>query len=67
LAVELGYATNRKEYKKNPENFKGMVSDVAGAVRAALTHRTNTPDLYTIMQIMGEDKVRERFNKFISL
>ncbi|WP_024613900.1 glutamate--tRNA ligase [Clostridium sp. Ade.TY] len=67
LAVELGYATNRKEYKKNPENFKGMVSDVAGAVRAALTHRTNTPDLYTIMQIMGEDKVRERFNKFINL
>ena len=67
LAVELGYATNRKEYKKNPEQFKGMVSDVAGAVRAALSHRTNTPDLYTIMQIMGEDKVRERFNKFINL
>ncbi|MBP1890723.1 glutamyl-tRNA synthetase [Clostridium moniliforme] len=67
LAVELGYATNRKEYKKNPEQFKGMVSDVAGAVRASLSHRTNTPDLYTIMQIMGEDKVRERFNKFINL
>lgn len=67
LAVELGYATNRKEYKKNPENFKGMVSDVAGAVRAALTHRTNTPDLYTIMQIMGEEKVRDRFNKFLSI
>ena len=44
-----------------------MVSDVAGAVRAALTHRTNTPDLYTIMQIMGEEKVRDRFNKFINL
>ena len=67
LAIELGYATNRKEYKSNPENFKGMVSDVAGAVRAALTHRTNTPDLYTIMQIMGEEKVRERFNKFLAL
>ena len=67
LAIELGYATNRKEYKSNPENFKGMVSDVAGAVRAALTHRTNTPDLYTIMQIMGEEKVRDRFNKFINL
>ena len=67
LAIELGYATNRKEYKSNPENFKGMVSDVAGAVRAALTHRTNTPDLYTIMQIMGGEKVRDRFNKFINL
>ena len=65
VAVELGYATDRKKYKKNPEEYKGMVSDVAGAVRAALTHRANTPDLYTIMQIMGEEKVRERFKKFI--
>lgn len=65
LAVELGYATDRKKYKKNPEEYKGMVADVAGAVRAALTHRANTPDLYTIMQIMGEEKVRERFKKFI--
>ena len=67
VAVELGYATDRKKFKANPEEFKGMVSDVAGAVRTALTHRTNTPDLYTIMQILGEEKVRERFNKFLSL
>ncbi|MDU2827708.1 MAG: glutamate--tRNA ligase family protein, partial [Clostridium perfringens] len=67
VAVELGYATDRKKYKKNPEEYKGMVSDVAGAVRAALTHRANTPDLYTIMQIMGEEVVRERFKKFLSL
>ena len=67
VAVELGYATDRKKYKKNPEEYKGMVSDVAGAVRAALTHRANTPDLYTIMQIMGEEAVRERFKKFLSL
>lgn len=65
VAVELGYATDRKKYKKNPEEYKGMVSDVAGAVRVAVTHRSNTPDLYTIMQILGEDKVRERFEKFI--
>lgn len=67
VAVELGYATDRKAYKKNPEQFKGMVSDVAGSVRAAITHRSNTPDLYIIMQIMGEEKVRQRFNKFINL
>ncbi|MEG2893892.1 MAG: glutamate--tRNA ligase family protein, partial [Clostridium sp.] len=65
VAVELGYATDRKAYKKDPDAFKGMVSDIAGAVRAALTHRANTPDLYTIMQIIGEDKVRERFALFI--
>ncbi|WP_346915352.1 glutamate--tRNA ligase [Clostridium sp.] len=67
VAVGLGYATDRKAFKKNPENYKGMVSDVAGCVRTALTHRNNTPDLYTIMQIMGEERVRNRFNKFIQL
>ena len=65
IAVELGYATDRKKYKKNPEEYKGMVSDVAGAVRAAVTHRANTPDLYTIMKILGEEKVNERFEAFI--
>ena len=67
LGIELGYCANRKEYKANPDAFKGMISDVAGAVRSAISHRTNTPDLYTIMQILGEDKVRERFAKFIEL
>ena len=65
FAVVEGYAADRKSFKKDPESFKGMVSDVAGIVRSALTHRTNTPDLYTIMIILGEEKVRERFNKFI--
>jgi glutamyl-tRNA synthetase len=65
IGTNLGYCANRKEYKANPDNYKGMISDVAGAVRAALSHRANTPDLYTIMQIMGEDKVRERFEKFL--
>lgn len=67
VAVELGYTTDRKAFKKDPESFKGMVSDVAGCVRTALTHRANTPDLYTIMQIMGEEKIRDRFNKFLAL
>ncbi|MEG0386950.1 MAG: glutamate--tRNA ligase [Niameybacter sp.] len=67
FAVELGYCANRKEYKANPEAYKGMISDVAGAVRAAVTHRSNTPDLYTIMQILGEEKVQERFEKFANL
>ena len=42
-----------------------MVSDVAGAVRAAITHRSNTPDLHTIMTILGENKVKERFEQFV--
>ncbi|MDU1313648.1 MAG: glutamate--tRNA ligase [Clostridium septicum] len=67
IGLKLGYCANRKEYKANPDQYKGMISDVAGAVRAALSHRTNTPDLYTIMQIMGEEKVKSRFSKFINL
>ena len=65
FAVENGYAKDRKKFKKHPEEYKGMVSDVAGAVRSAVTHRSNTPDLHTIMDILGEEKVRERFEKFI--
>lgn len=67
MALELGYATDKKTFKKNPENYKGMVSDVAGAVRSALTHRSNTPDLYTIMQIMGKDMAEERFKRFLDI
>jgi glutamyl-tRNA synthetase len=65
VGVELGYTANKKEFKANPEMFKGMVADVAAVVRAAITHRANTPELYTVMQIMGEEKVKNRFNKFI--
>ena len=66
LAITLGYTADRKAYKKTPEAFKGMVSDVAGAVRTAISHRTNTPDLYTIMHIMGEEVVRARFESFLT-
>lgn len=66
LALKLGYTADRKAYKKTPEAFKGMVSDVAGAVRTAISHRTNTPDLYTIMHIIGEEAVRARFESFLT-
>ncbi|SHJ45348.1 glutamyl-tRNA synthetase [Clostridium cavendishii DSM 21758] len=67
LAISLGYTADRKAFKKNPEEFKGMVSDVAGAIRSVVAHRTNTPDLHTIMHIMGSDMVTERFAKFLNL
>ena len=61
----LGYASNIKEYKKNPELFKGNVSDVATVIRVALTSKTNTPDLYEIMKLLGNIKIKERFTKCI--
>lgn len=60
LAVELGYAGTPKEYKQNPDGFKGHVGDVSGVIRVAVTGRLNTPDLYEIMQTLGYDKVKER-------
>ncbi|SFC93411.1 glutamate--tRNA ligase [Clostridium uliginosum] len=67
IGLDLGYCANRKEYKANPDQYKGMISDVAGAVRAAISHRSNTPDLYTIMNILGHDNVKERFEKFLEI
>lgn len=60
VAEELGFAKSPKDYKADPDSFKGHAGDVAGIIRAAVTGRLNTPDLYSIMQTLGEDKVRER-------
>ena len=66
MAVELGYAGAPKEYKKNPELYKGHVGDVAGVVRAAVTGRRNTPDLYEIMQVLGYDEVIKRIDEAVA-
>ncbi len=65
LAVTLGYAKAPKEYKKNPDDYKGHVGDVAGVIRVAVTGRRNTPDLYEILQTLGREEVMKRFNETI--
>lgn len=60
MCEPLGYTPNVKEYKKNPDAFKGHVGDVSTVIRIAVTSRRNTPDLYSIMQLLGEEKVRAR-------
>ena len=66
LCEPLGFTPNVKEFKKNPELFKGHVGDVSTVIRLAVTSRKNTPDLCSIMQLLGENKVNERINKVIS-
>ncbi len=61
LAGELGYAKEVKEFKANPEKYKAHVGDVSTVLRVALTKRTNTPDMYEIMQILGKDRIAKRF------
>ena len=64
VAEEHGFAGNPKSYKSDPSRYKGHVGDVAMLLRIALTGRTQTPDLYDMMQVMGEDRVRGRLNAF---
>jgi len=52
-------------FRKDPTAYKGHVGDVAMVLRIALTGRTNTPDLYEIMQIMGKSRVIERLERYM--
>ncbi len=61
MCDELGYASNMKEYKQNPEKFKGNVADVSTVIRVALTTKSKTPNLYDIMQILGLETIKKRF------
>ncbi len=63
LCEPLGFTPNVKEYKKNPEAFKGHVGDVSTVIRIAITGRTNTPDLHSIIAILGKDEVAARLEK----
>lgn len=65
LCTACGYTPNVKEYKQNPDAFKGHVGDVSTIIRIAITSRTNTPDLYYIMQILGKDEVMRRIDNMI--
>lgn len=60
LCPLVGCTPNVKEYKQNPDAFKGHVGDVSTIIRVALTGRTNTPDLYYITALLGKDRVYER-------
>ena len=65
LAVEKGYAGEVKEFKANPGKYKAHVGDVSTVLRVALTSRTNTPDMYEIMKVLGKDRIQKRFEKAI--
>ena len=60
LTDELGYCSNMKEYKENPDNYKGSVADVSTVLRVALTSKSMTPDLYEIMKLLGKDRIKAR-------
>ena len=67
ITEEIGFTTDMKAYKADPDAFPGTVADVSTFVRLAVTGKTNSPDLYTVMQILGEDRTRQRIQDTISL
>ena len=65
MAVELGYAAKPKDFKKHPEDYKGHVGHVSSVIRIALMGRAQSPDVWTIQQIMGEEMVRRRIEAYL--
>ena len=63
LCDELGYASDMKAYKENPELFKGNVADVSMVLRVALTTKSMTPDLYEIMKNLGKERILSRYQQ----
>lgn len=66
ISAKHGYAADMKEYKANPDAFKGNVADVSMFIRVAVTGKLNAPDLYTVMHILGKEKTLERINAMIA-
>jgi glutamyl-tRNA synthetase len=56
ITEEIGFTTDMKAYKTDPAAFPGTVADVSTFIRQAVTGQTNSPDLYTVMQILGKER-----------
>ena len=65
ITADLGYAVKPKDYKKHPDEYKGSVAHVSTVIRIAVMGRSQSPDVWSIQQILGEDKVRSRISQLI--
>ena len=62
VASSLGYAGEMKLYKENPDNYKGSIADFSTILRVTLTSKSNTPDLYEIMRLLGNERMKKRLD-----
>lgn len=65
IAEEMGYAAKPKDYKKHPEEYKGHVGHVSTVIRLAVMGRSQSPDIWEIQQILGEERTKERVKMLI--
>ena len=66
ITTDMGFTTDMKAYKADPDAFPGTVADVSTFIRQAVTGKTNSPDLYTVMQILGYDRTVARIQKVLA-
>ena len=64
MCPRFGFTPDAKEYKKNPENYKGSVAQVCEVIRVCVTGRTMSPDLYEILKLLGKTRIQKRIEKF---
>lgn len=63
LTLKMGYNTNMKEYKENPDEFRGSIADISNVIRVSLTTKLTTPDLFEIIKLLGNERICERFKR----
>ena len=66
ITTDMGFTTDMKAYKADPSAFPGTVADISTFIRQAVTGKTNSPDLYTVMQILGYDRTVARIKNIIA-
>ena len=67
IGTKLGYAANNKDYKANPEAYKGNIGDLAEILRITLTTRKNAPNLYSVMALLGLEETHRRIDNVVAL
>ena len=67
IGTGLNYAANNKDYKANPEAYKGNIGDLAEILRITLTGRKNAPNLCVVMYLLGLEETHRRIDAVISL
>ena len=66
ITCDMGFTTDMKAYKADPSAFPGTVADISTFIRQAVTGKTNSPDLYTVMQILGYERTVARIKATIA-
>jgi glutamyl-tRNA synthetase len=62
MTDKLGYSSDMKEYKANPDKYKGSVADISNIIRVGVTSKGQTPDLYVILQLLGKERITKRIS-----